>query len=146
MADSPLDVAQGVARAMDAVAAAMAAATKKAMRGVASDARKEMTRQARVVPGGDARFSNMARYNHGGRLAVKTTVRDDEVFVMSKGPWKIAEEGASPHRMGRGVHPGTRSTQGRRSWTVGERAVLDSAEHEVPAALTDGVEAAFLKG
>lgn len=146
MADSPLDVGRAVQSSMNAASTAMAAGLKAALRAVNANARKEMTKQSRLVPGGDARFSNMARYNHAGKLAVKTTTRPDSVFVMSKGPWKLAEEGANPHRIGRGMHPGTRSSQGRRSWTKGEQSVFQQSETDIPETITDAVVSAFMKG
>lgn len=146
MADSPIDVGIAIGRSLNAAAAAIQAATKAELRGAGVAARKEMTRQAGDVPGSDRRFSNMSRYGHGGRLAVNVRGRGAAVFVMSKGPWKLAEEGADPHRIGGGVHPGTRSSQGRRSWTKGQEAVLGRVERTLPSAVAAAVESAFLEG
>lgn len=143
MADSPLDVARAVADSMSAASAALQVATKKALRAAGTTARKEMNRVATDVPGGDRRFSNMSRYNHGGRLAVTVRQRAGAVFVMSKGPWKLAEEGANPHRIGKGLHPGTRASQGRSSWTKGQDATFGVVEKELPREVSEAVEKAF---
>lgn len=143
MAGSPLDAAAVVAGTMTVSSRVLRDATKKALRSVGNDARKTMRAQAVLVPGGDRRFSNMSGYSHGGRLDVKIKQRDGSVLVMSKGPWKIAEVGANPHRIGRGRHPGTRSSQGRRSWTKGQEAVFSDAERTVPKDIGGAVEKAF---
>src|SRR3546814_5067062 len=60
--------------------------------------------------GGDRRFSNMRRYNHGGRVGVRRRQRDSDMWIIPQGPVKLAETGAAAHRVN---HPGTR--QGTRS-------------------------------
>lgn len=119
---------------------ALKASVTKALRPVANDARSKMRSAAGPPTGGDRRYSNMRGYNHGGRLDVTVRVRDDMVFVGSKGPWKIAEEGAAPHRVN---HPGTRGSQGRSSWSRAADPIVDEAETEVPRVIGDAVEEAF---
>lgn len=143
MASSPLQVGEDVAKTMAAMSKALDTSTKAALRKVGAGARKTMLARAAEVPGSDRRFSRMARYNHAGRLGVTVRVRDDHVFVGSKGPWKIAEVGAAPHRVRGGQHPGTARSQGRRAWSRGADVALAEAEKAVPKAIGDAVEEAF---
>lgn len=140
---TPIQVGADVAKTMASVTRALDASTKKALREVGAEAKKPLMAAATEVPGGDRRFSNMARYNHGGRLNVTTRIKSELVFVGSKGPWKIAEVGADPHRIRGGMHPGTRRSQGRASWSRAADRVLDAAAKGVPKTIEDGVEEAF---
>lgn len=140
MAGTALQLAADVASTMAAVSKALDKSVKDALRPVAKDARGKMRSAAGPPTGGDRRFSNMGRYNHGGRLDVTVSVREDLVFVGSKGPWKIAEEGASPHRIN---HPGTRRSQGRAAWSRAADPLVAEAETEVPRIITEAVEGAF---
>lgn len=140
MAGTALQVGADVASTMANVKRALVASTKKALRPIAADSRKTMLGAAAAPTGGDRRYSNMRRYNHGGRLDVTTRYRDDHVFVGSKGPWKIAEEGASPHRIN---HPGTARSQGRRAWSSAADPLVAEAEVKVPQVIGDAVEEAF---
>ena len=98
-------------------------------------AKTELDSMSPGPTGGDRRFSNMAGYNHGGRLAVKLRPKPGEVWVTPRGPWKLAETGAAPHRVN---HPGTR--QGTRAWTRGQAVVFDRLGREVPDQIGDAVE------
>lgn len=138
------DIGAEMASTLDAVSKAIKDTTKAVMRDSSKAARKHILKQAGVVPGGDRRFSNMARYSHGGRLNLTTKSRDLDTWVLPRGPWKLAETGAAAHRFGRGMHPGTR--QGRRSWTVGQEATFEELERTVPKEITDAVEGAFRRG
>jgi hypothetical protein len=140
VAGSALQVGADVASTMAAVSAALEKSVKTALRPVVNDARKRMRAAAGPPTGGDRRYSNRRGYNHGGRLDVTANARDDLVFVGSKGPWKIAEEGASPHRVN---HPGTRGSQGRSAWSRAADPIVADAESEVPRIITEAVEGAF---
>ncbi len=122
------------------VSKALDKSAKDALKPTAKDARAKMRGAAGPPTGGDRRYSNMSGYNHGGRLDVTVSVRPDLVFVGSKGPWKIAEEGAAPHRVN---HPGTRRSQGRQAWSRAADPLANDAETEVPRIITDAVEGAF---
>ena len=140
MAGSALQIGNDVARTMASVSKALDKSVKNALRPIAKDARTTMRSAAGPPTGGDRRFSNMGRYNHGGRLDVTVSVREDLVFVGSKGPWKIAEEGARPHRVN---HPGTRRSQGRAAWSRAADPIAADAATEVPRIITKAVEGAF---
>lgn len=144
MAKSALQVGDDVARTMASVTKALAESRRLALREIGKSARKTMMDQAPEVPGGDRRFSRMARYNHGGRLGVTFRVRNDLLFIGSKGPWKLAETGAAAHQIGGWRHPGTR--QGRSSWTRGADVALAHAERELPEVIGEAVEEAFGRG
>jgi len=137
---SAIQVGADVASTMANVNRALVKSAKESLRPVAKDARSTMRSAAGPPTGGDRRFSNMGRYNHGGRLDVTVSVRDDLVFVGSKGPWKIAEEGARPHRVN---HPGTRRSQGRAAWSRAADPLAADAATEVPRIITKAVEGAF---
>lgn len=144
--DSAIQVGQDVASTMANMSKALESSRKQVLREIGQDARKKLLANATQVPGGDRKFSRMNRYNHGGRLAVTYSVREDLVFIGSKGPWKIAEEGAAPHRQGKGRHPGTARSQGRKSWTLGADPIIEAAEQQVPEVIGDAVEEAFDRG
>lgn len=135
-----VQVGTDVAATMANVKRALDASVKKALQPIAAEARKTMRAAAARPTGGDRRYSNMRRYNHGGRLDVTTRYRDDLVFVGSKGPWKIAEAGADPHRVN---HPGTARLQGQRAWSLAADGLVDDAEKKVPKVITEAVEGAF---
>lgn len=137
---TPLQVGADVAATMASCSKAVDTSIKKALRPIANDARAKMRAAAGPPTGGDRRYSRMSRYNHGGRLDVTASTRTGLVFVGSKGPWKIAEEGASPHRVN---HPGTRRSQGRSAWSRAADPIVEQAANEVPRVIVDGVEAAF---
>lgn len=144
MANSPLDAAREVADTMDRAARALKQATKESLSDAGTVAKGELTARAGEVPGGDRRFSRMRRYNHGGLLNVRTKIiGPTDLLVSPRGPWKLAETGADPHRLGRrgGWHPGT--SQGRRSWTRGQADVYDKLGRQVPEHIGDAVEEAF---
>lgn len=143
MADSASQVGAAIRRSLSASSTALGQAVKDGLKSGGKAARTELNLRAKDVPGGDRRFSNMRGYSHGGRLGVSVRTRGDEVEVSPKGPWKIAEVGASPHRQGRGLHPGTRSSQGRRSWTRGRDAVFVEVERSFVNDVGGAVERAF---
>jgi hypothetical protein len=113
------------------------ASTRKALTGAAKVSRRELMAKATQVPGGDRTFSN---FRKAGSLAVKTRQRDGALTVSPKGPWKIAEEGASPHPKN---HPGTARSQGRGSWTAGKTAIFDELERTIPRDVEAAVVNAF---
>lgn len=140
--DSPLDVADRVAETMAAVSKALRAETKAAMGAAAKVARAEMARTAVQVPGSDRRFSHWR-----GRPLLSTSTKVEDglsgggvaLRVSPRGPWGVAEKGAAPH----GGHPGTRSTQGRQSWSRGRDATFDVLGVELPERFERVVEEAF---
>lgn len=139
---SPTEVGAQVVKTMASMSKALDTSRKQVLRDIGKRARADLRAAATQVPGGDRRFSNMSKYSHGGRLDVTFNVRADLVFIGSKGPWKIAEQGAAPH----GHHPGTARSQGRSSWSRAADPVLASAAGEVPKVIGDAVEEAFNRG
>ena len=139
MAGTPSAVGADVGRTMTRVTNTLRTATKAAMADAGKVAKVELTATSRIVPGADARFRNMRRYNHGGKLAVKAKAFPGGVTIIPRGPWMLAEVGARPH----GGHPGTRSTQGRKAWTQGREATYRRLELDVPEQIADAVEGAF---
>lgn len=136
---TPASVAADIGATLDRMKKALDASRKEVLRDVGKSARADLKAAATQVPGGDRRFSNMSKFNHGGLLDVTFSVRQDMVFVGSKGPWKIAEEGAAPH----GHHPGTARSQGRRSWSQTADPISEAAALDVPRVIGDAVEEAF---
>lgn len=144
LSGSALKIGTDVASTMANVNKAVTASSKKAMRDVGNAAKKRMLPAAGPPTGGDRRYSNMSRYNHGGRLDVTVSVRAGSdwalAFVGSKGPWKIAEAGASPHRVN---HPGTARSQGRSAWSRAADPLIRELGTDVEETITDAVEDAF---
>jgi hypothetical protein len=137
---TPSQVGAEASAALVRTAKAIGKATKDAMKDAADVAKAELKVTSTIVPGGDARFSNMRGYNHGGKLAVKSKPYDGGVTIIPRGPWKLAESGRDP---GRRNHPGTRSSQGRKSWTKGQEATFQRLGREVPEHIGDEAERAF---
>lgn len=133
---TPMDVADSISEAMKAASHALREATRDAMREAGKVAREEMKVTSTIVPGADRRFSHWR-----GRPVLGVSLRQSPgvVTVAPRGPWGVAEDGARPH----GGHPGTRSTQGRQSWTRGQVATFDALGVEVPERIGAAVEEAF---
>jgi hypothetical protein len=135
---TPLDVGRDVADTMAGVSKVLARATKESLTEAAKVAKDAINAKSPGPTGGDRRFSNMRRYNHGGRLGVKTRQRSGQLWVIPAGPWKLAETGAAPHPVN---HPGTR--QGTRAWTRGQVETFAKLERTVPDDIARDVEEAF---
>lgn len=136
----PLDVAADIDRSLRATSRAIETAVKEALADAAVVAKRELGDQARIVPGGDRKFSRW--YPGRGTLGVRTRQRRGVLTVAPRGPWKVAEEGARPH----GGHPGTRGKQGRKSWTKGEQATYQKLDRVIPKEILDRGEGAFKRG
>lgn len=141
---SPLQIGEDIAKTMVNINKAVTASSRKAMRDVGNTAKQPMLSAAGPPTGGDRRYSNMRRYNHGGRLDVNVVVRAGSdwalAFVGSKGPWKIAEAGASPHRVN---HPGTAGSQGRSAWSRAADPIVAKLAADAEDTITEAVEDAF---
>lgn len=129
------NVGREIDQTMKRVSTSLRTATKAALADAAKVSRTELNARAGEVPGGDRVFSN---FRKAGRLAVSTRQNAGVLTVSPKGPWKLAETGASPHRIN---HPGTR--QGRLSWTRGQEAIFDQLEQTIPDQIETDVEKAF---
>lgn len=141
--DSPIDVGMAVKGGMDAASKALKKASRDAIREAGKIARAELMKTAVVVPGPDRGFSRMG----GRKLSVRFESAPGQVEVIPKGPWKIPETGAAPHR-GKAWnhafrHPGTAATQGRRSWSKGRDAAFDVIGVQVLDDIGEAVEQAF---
>jgi hypothetical protein len=123
---------------MKATSRALDAATKSALADAEKAAKSELESTGRGPTGGDLRFRNMRRYNHGGRIGVRLRPRRGELWVVPRGPWKLAETGAAPHRVN---HPGT--TQGTSAWTRGQATTFARLGADIPNKIGDAVENAF---
>src|SRR5687768_3179720 len=126
-----------ITAALNKVSAVLRTSVRSAMKDAAAVCRAELKQTARYVPGADRRFSRGA-----GMLGVKTRYSDDGVTISPTGAWGIAEEGARPHAMpawGRGTanHPGTRSKQGKHSWSKGRDQALTRLERDLPESISD---------
>ena len=141
----PIDVAVGVSAAMDQAFTALRASTKDALMEAGKVAKVELLATATLVPGPDRRFS---RGGAAGKLDVKLRVVPGVVFVIPRGLWGVAEEGAGAHlayAWGHAFqHPGT--SQGRLAWSRGREAAFDRLGIEVPERIGADVETAFGRG
>lgn len=146
----PLDMAKDVDRAMAGATRAVRDAVKQVGKDAEKVARAKLGPAAKIVPGGDARFSRMAKLNHGGRLGLRFRHDTEGVTVVPRGPWKLAETGADAHTGKAGKdrhptdHPGTR--QGRKSWSTARAEVLRELDRTVPDMVARKVEGGFDDG